>query len=267
MIEVNAKPFRRLPVWIVVRRSFTYAWESRYILALPYAIYAAITIMADILIGYAADPGNNTPAYAVSAVEEIFAMAFAVGIHRYVLLGEVRSGLRFFRWDRHFLQYVLTALSLFLVGLMVLLVAIGLSKGQDLAANPGAMGFVTLFMMSMTVWVGLCLCRMSLMLPSAALGDNVAAKTIWRETMRNGFRIFAATLLAVAPFLIVQGALVRLYPSTEGLAGLASSGIQGFVVMVLIGLISPLQLIVLTTALSLQYDILVRGRGPAAQPA
>jgi hypothetical protein len=51
------------------------------------------------------------------------------------------------------------------------------------------------------------------------------------------------------------------------LAGLASSGIQGLAVMILIGLISPLQLIVLTTALSLQYDILVRGRGPAAQPA
>ena len=41
---------RRLPIETVVKRSFLFAWESRAALMAPFLIYAAITILADIVV-------------------------------------------------------------------------------------------------------------------------------------------------------------------------------------------------------------------------
>jgi len=56
---IGGKRLRRLPVWIVVKRSYLYAWESRHVLGLPYAIYAAITIVAELSIGYVSGSGDS----------------------------------------------------------------------------------------------------------------------------------------------------------------------------------------------------------------
>jgi hypothetical protein len=98
------------------------------------------------------------------------------------------------------------------------------------------------------------LLRLTLLLPSAAIGDETRAKTIWEMTQGNSFRLIAATLMTVLPFLIVEAALLRLVPENDGVIEI--------VVTIAVGLVSPAQLIALTVLLALCYDLLVRGNGP-----
>jgi hypothetical protein len=244
---MNAAP-RRLPIETVVKRSFLYAWESRAALMAPLLIYAAVTILADIVVNQLAGAVGHPVQFLLAAAEQVFATGFAVGIHRYVLIGEIRPGLGFFRWDRHFVRYMLLTLLLLLlvvVAAVVVLGAIGFDPAK-LDAVTALVGAAALFAVSVTI------SRLSLLLPSAALGDDVPARTVWKATERNGFRLLAATLLIALPFVIVEMMLVSL----RGVGGLA------FPVTILLGLITSVQLIVITVMLSLSYDVLVRGGGP-----
>src|ERR1700748_2949595 len=108
---MNAVP-KRLPIDMVVRRSFLFAWESRAVLMAPLLVYAAITAIADLAAMQVFGGDNRAAVFLITILEQIFGMAFAVGIHRFVLLAEAPAGFRFFRWDRNFVQYVVVALLL-----------------------------------------------------------------------------------------------------------------------------------------------------------
>jgi hypothetical protein len=244
---MNAAP-RRLPIDTVVKRSFLYAWESRAVLMTPLLIYAAVMILADIVLSGLGEAANGPVQFLFAAAEQVFATGFAVGVHRYVLAGEVRPGFGFFRWDRHFVRYILLTLFLLLlvvVAAVVVLGAVGFDPAK-LDAATALIGSAVLFAVTVTV------SRLSLLLPSAALGDDVPARTVWKSTERNGFRLLAATLLIAMPFVIVELMLTSL----RGVGGLA------FPVTILLGLITSVQLVVITVMLSLAYDVLVRGGGP-----
>jgi hypothetical protein len=247
---------RRLPIEVVVRRSFLYAWESRATLAVPYTIYTTITVLADLLLSYAVKPANQVPLYFLTAAEQVFAMAFAVGVHRFVLMGEARPGFQFFRWDRHFVQYVLLTLLLFILGIMAALMVVG-ALGTDSPEGGGAGGAAGLFGLAVMLVVALMLSRLALTLPSAALGDQKRPREIWQATEGNSFRLLATALITALPFLVIEAALIRLMPESGG-------GPTASLVTLALGLISPIQLIVVTIMLSLSYDVLVRGGGPPA---
>jgi hypothetical protein len=250
---MNAVP-RRLPIETVVKRSFFFAWESRAVLTVPFLIYAAVAILGSIIID-GLDPSLGFLAVAVA--EQLVIAAFAVGIHRYVLANEARPGLGFFRWDSHFLRYILLTLLLLLlvaVAAGMVLVALGVdptAHPPELKPDPtmALIGSAALFTVSVIV------SRLSLLLPAAALGDAVPARTIWQSTERNGFRLLATALLVALPFVIVDTALAGL----RDVAGLALP------VTILRGLVTSAQLIVITIMLSLSYDVLVRGGGPPAR--
>src|SRR5579859_473249 len=130
---MNAKP-RRLPIDIVVRRSFLDAWESRAVLTTPLIIYAVVTMLADIAVGGVLGTVDRPVKGLLVVTEQIFAMGFAVGIHRFVLNGEARPGFAFFRWDRHFVRYLLLSLALLLlvaVAVVMVLGAIGFDAGTS----------------------------------------------------------------------------------------------------------------------------------------
>jgi hypothetical protein len=250
---------RQLPVRLVVKRAYAYVWESRRLLLPPFALFVLVSLFADLALDMVGAPTENVLKYLVAAGEEVFAMAFAVGVHRFVLLGEAPAGVRFFRWDRHFLQYVLTALALILAGFLALVIAASIAKGL------GGGAVASLFLAAAAVLIAAAACRVSLALPSAALGDMIPTRLIWQATRGNGARLLAVTLLAFAPFLGVQFLLIgAMQPGGAFLTGGAVAGLGGIAATVAVALISPLQLLVLTAALALEYDFLVRGRGPAA---
>ena len=253
-------PPRRLPIEVVVKRSFLFAWESRFVLAVPYAIYAVATILADLVLSRGLSSDNRIALYVLTAAEQIFAMAFAVGIHRYVLLGEAHPGLRFFRWDRHFVQYVLIAILLLILAMTAALMVFGVMGNDPAAAATGMGGATALFGLAVMLVTGLVLSRLSLALPLAAIGDQVRTRTVWQATEGNGFRLLATILVTILPFLVIEAVLIRLMPDPSG-------GVLEILVTMALGLISPIQLIVVTITLALSYDVLVRGGGPTADKA
>jgi hypothetical protein len=250
-----AQPTRKLPVEIVVRRAFLFSWESRHILLPPFLIYATLTILAEVLVSQIGGADDHRPIYILTAIEQIFAMAFAVGIHRYVLLGEAPAGFGFFRWDRHFVRYVLVTILLFILGVLAAVPTASVASGVGPGGVEGMGGATVFFGMATLFLAASILVRLALLLPSAAIGDETRAKTIWGMTQGNSFRLIAATLMTVLPFLIVQAALLRLMPENGG-------GAIEILVTIAVGLVSPAQLITLTVLLALCYDLLVRGNGP-----
>jgi len=253
---MNALP-RRLPIETVVKRSYLYAWESRAVLLTPLLIYAAITAFADLALTRTVGTGDHLAVFLLTAVEQIFAMALQVGLHRYVLLGETPGGFQFFRWDRHFIQYALVTLLLFTIGLSAGLMILGMA-GDPTAQPPTLGGAAILFSIAVMLFVALVLSRLALSLPAAALGDQVRGRRIWQATEGNGFRLLGATLLTILPFLVIEAALVS--QMTSG-----GNNIGDFVITVLLRMVASVQLIVMTIMLSLSYDVLVRGGGPPAR--
>ena len=251
---MNAVP-RRLPIELVIRRSFLYAWESRAVLMTPLIIYAVVTMLADIAVNGLLGANDRPAKILMTVAEQVFTVGFSVGIHRFVLAGEVRPGFAFFRWDRHFVRYLLLTLLLLLlmaVAVLMVLGAVGFSATPqpDQINGPMALiGLVALFVVSIVI------SRLSLLLPAAALGDEVPAKVIWQASAGNGFRLLTTTLLTAMPFLIVEMIL----------AGLSGGGQLSLIVTILASLVASAQLIVLTIMLALCYDVLVRGGGPPAQ--
>jgi hypothetical protein len=250
---------RRLPVDLVIRRSFAFAWESRAVLAGPYLIYMIVTILADSVGVYAARHGSEAVAVVITLADEVFALAFAVGVHRFVLSAEAPAGFRFFHFDRFLVQYVAATLLLaavtFLAG-MPLLAAI---DGADSSAGAGGSVLIGLVLF---LAAGIALARLALALPAAAIGVSAPLRTLWEATRGNGLRILAVVLVTLLPFLAIEGVLLRL--SSSG--GATQSGLmRELVLTVVAGAVSPLELIVISTMLSLCYDALVRGGGPPAQ--
>jgi hypothetical protein len=250
-----------LPVTLVVRRSFAFAWESRAVLAGPLAIFAILSTFADLVLIALDNAPGGLAVFLLNGAEEVFAMAFAVGIHRYVLLGEAPKGPRFFRWDRHFIQYLLMTLLLLLLGVFAALPALGVVGGAAGPAGSGLAGASALFGLVFVVMAALVLARIALALPSAALGDGVTLRAIWQATHRNGGRLVATMFMTVLPFVLIQGVLIRLLPEATEPAATGPGAVE-IVITIAWGLISPLQLIVVTVMLSLCYDALVRGGGP-----
>ena len=246
---MNAVP-KRLPIEIVLRRGYLYAWESRAVLITPLIIYAVVMMLVEIVIY-----GQSAPVkFAAAVVEQIFGVGFAVGIHRFVLAGEARPGIGFFRWDRHFIRYLLLTLLLMLLAAVAAVMVAGISIDPATQTVRGGsavalIGSVVLFV------VLLVITRLSLLLPAAALGEEVPARTIWQATQGNGFRLLVTMLLAALPFFIVEATLL----------GIGGDGPSGVFATILATLVTSAQLVVITITMALSYDVLVRGGGPPAR--
>jgi hypothetical protein len=246
---MNAVP-RRLPIELVLKRSFLYAWESRAVLITPLVVYAVIIMLAGLIV----TGQSNAIKFVLAAAEQVFGVGFAVGIHRFVLAGEARAGIAFFHWDRHFVRYLLLTLLLMLLaavaGIMVLGIAVD-PAAQAVRGGP----IVGLFCTAALFTVLVVITRLSLLLPAAALGAEVPARTIWQATQGNGFRLLVTMLLAALPFFVVEATLL-------GIGGGDQPSVIG---TILASLVTAAQLVVITITMALSYDVLVRGGGPPAR--
>jgi hypothetical protein len=258
---MNRATPRRLPTDLAVRRSFVYAWETRALLARAYALYAAATIVAELLLLIVVGHRSRSADYALGIVEELVSLSFAVGITRFVLLGELTAGLGLFRVDRHFTRYLGVALVLVILGMAVVTPGLMLlGAGGDL----GGQGPASLMAMIMTVAAAIALSPLMLALPASAIGDTRPIRALWEAGRGNSVRLFATMLLTLLPFLVIEGALLQFVPAASvDAAQPAPVTVGELVVTVIVDLTLPAQTIVCTMMLALCYDALVRGGGPS----
>lgn len=266
---------RPLPIWTVFKRSYAYAWERRDVFALPYLIYALVTILVD--VGLDRATGGSRPANAIALViDQAFGMAFAVAIQRFVLLGEAGRGAAFFRWDRHFVSYLVNALLLglaigftfiFLFGMFenigIMMGAVDPDTFRPIPSPQASM--LSLLGLAVVISLTALMSRLLLTLPAAALGQPDRLRTVWLATAGNGLRLLATSLLVLLPFITIEVALLRTALDDEG--GLALTGPLSLLVEIVSGLVAPMQLVVFTIMLALDYDALVRGGGPTRLPS
>jgi hypothetical protein len=261
---------RLLPVWTVFRRSYAYAWERRDVLAVPYLIYAAITTALDLTLDRIT--GGSKPATLFALlIDQAFGMAFAVAIQRFVLLGEAGKGASFFRWDRFFRTYLINALLLgfaiglsavFLLGLFENIgIMMGVVDAESLRPIPSPRASaLSLLGLIAAITIGAFVSRVLLTLPAAALGQEDRLRIVWAATTGNGLRLLAASILVLLPFVTIEAALLRATLDNQG--GIVSNGPLSLAIEILSGLVAPLQLVVFTIMLALDYDALIRGGGP-----
>jgi hypothetical protein len=257
---------RRLPVGRAIQRSYLYAWECRRVFFGPAAIFAAVTILAELLLLAVAGHSSKAAEYSLMTVEELLALAFAVGISRFVLIGETHPGFAFFRFDRNLVQYLRMALLMFILVILGAIPGLMVAGAPSGSADAGTQTVAALVATAITIMTAATICRLILALPAAALGEQTPMKVIWQATQGNGARIFAAILLTIAPFMVLEGIIAQFVPiQPEGAAQPIPVSLAEVIITIVIGLISPVQTIVCTILLSLCYDALVRGGGPPAE--
>ncbi len=153
----------------------------------------------------------------------IVGMAFAVGVHRTVLLDEVRSGAAVLQWDGGLWRYFGTILVLAFCFAPFFVVAVIFIVAATHAGSAGAglamfCGFIVGLFVSFTLFY-----RLILSLPAAAIGVPDRFELSWRATRGNLWRLFAAKFLVILPFIFL--AMMFMIPHTMEVLAAARSGI------------------------------------------
>ena len=284
-------PHRPLPVWAVVERSYRYVWEHRSLFALPVlALFAAILGIS--FVAQTAMDGGTTPRSATDSFGfggaflalgadlalVVLSIAFVVGVHRTVLLDEVRGGTAFFRWDENLRRYLWTLVLLIVapvpaifgagIGVAVVAAILGVLLIKS-DAGMGAYGIYFIAMMAISVFATIFISlRLSLALPAAALGDAKRLTLSWQATKGNTARLFAVSFLTWMPFFILS--MVVAVPEMGDMVSAILAGRDptppqpGIVALAFSAALQAISIPILTTMLSLCYDVLVRGGGPVS---
>jgi len=275
----------RLPVWAVVKRSYAYVWERRTLLAVPLLLVFAAQCAGGLYIRaiMPADAAAHLdfswigPVYAVAFALLVFSISAIVGIHRTVLLDEIRPGLRFLRWDTNLLRYIGTWLLLLLIAFLltvilallagIVAIAAGARAAGGAAPNPG---LHVVIVAGIAIALGFVFLRFMLALPAAALGEKDRLGVSWKATRGNVLRLVAVVVLTFLPFAVVSGLLATptIHHVRMAMRGVIEAQTKAPVAMIFISsIVKSVDLAVLTVMLSLSYDVLVRGGGPAAHRA
>lgn len=275
---------RRLPILAVVTRSYGYVWDHRVLFAVPVAMLCLAQIAASVLLRSphleAAD--SPTAAATLGAIFGFVAklaitMAFAVGVHRTVLLNEDRGGIGFFRWDaalgRYFgataMIFLISCLYILAIALIGFVCAVVIGAAEKLLG--GGIGIALSIVVGLAGIVGYALVTgrfltVTLALPAAALGADQSIATAWRAGRGNSWRLFGAVILAYLPFLVASLIIEAPYfidaAATLWSEPHASMPAPGLGLLALNSLVTAVSAPVLITVVSLSYDVLVRGGGP-----
>jgi len=262
--EILREPDKRLPVFEIAGRSYSYVWDNRSLLAVPLVVVFAIQfIFALAAPATGPKPGlSDLPVItALSIASIICLMAFAVGVHRTVLLRDVRTGFAFLRWDAYFRRYARTWLTVFLMTLACMIAAviamtIALKTGAGKPASTIAVAVIAL-----AIPLAVLLPRLSLAFPAAAVGEPEPIRHSWRITKGSVLRLLAAFILAVLPFLffglllalptLFATVMIKLVPNVA----LAMKSLT-YAFIAVNAALKALSTAILTVTLSLSYDTL-----------
>lgn len=275
MYELSVR--KRLPVWAVVKRSYGYVWDHRALLAVPLLLVFAVNLASGVYLQhlFAAAGGPQLAPQGlvllISFTVIVFSMSVVVGIHRTVLLDETRRGIGFLRLDGNLMRYIGAWLLLALLGILLavifvlLLTILALATGLTKQHSPhpvliAVSSFVAVFIL------GIFFLRFMLALPAAAVGSKDGLGVSWSATRGNWMRLLAAGILTVLPFLILDVliAIPVMHNAISALrVGIQKPVEQPIAILFASSFVKAVDLAVLTVMLSLSYDVLVRGGGPA----
>lgn len=250
---------KTLPVWAVVARSYGYVWRNRGLLAPPLGLLLASLLIIGLIAWGVKMATADQPPYVQLPITLFWSMpilalitSFSVGLHRAVLLDEIREGIAFMRWDGYWWNYVKACLIALLVGIILVLgftaaLVLPLGGVNALALlmlhRLEAYGFFFLiFLVALFLWI-----KVGLAFPAAAMGYRYVFSLSWRLTDGNLLRLFAALLLVHLPFALPG--LVLLPWMRTGIGGLLWAGIA---------VLAVISLAVLTVAVSLSFFFLFK---------
>jgi hypothetical protein len=254
-----------LPVGEIVAKSYFYAWNNRNALILP----VAVLLLADLFsawVGTRITAAENSPTIAAfaPAVFSIWlfllaSMAFAVGIHRRVLLGEAYQDLALFRFDRRLASYIWTLIKISLaLGLLclILIVPISIVQGVTTAVDGQP---PSLDVLLPAAWVAISIdllfgIRLMLALPGAAVGGVHSIRRSWRMTRGNWGRLIMVFFAVTLPFQLPSLAVMQ-----------AHLGETSWALIVFNAVLSVISVPIFTVALSLSYEKLAPPK-PAEEP-
>ena len=265
--EISIEEKRLLPILSVAGRSYSYVWDYRRLLMPP----LAVVFLIEYVVAIVAQPGAGKPTLAgslillgVAIAGIVGLMTFAVGLHRAILLRDVRRGVAFLRWDGHLRSYAWAWIKIFVMALLcgfagallVLVTLRNVNSMRDVGLSLGAVGLPVLLMLP----------RFVLALPSAALGQGSSIRHAWRLTRGNWLRIIAVLVLATLPFWILGLLLELPVLGAAAMGELVPSMAAALVSLkyVLVGFSAALRAVataVLTVTLSLSYGALAMPPG------
>lgn len=248
---------RKLPVREIAADSYGYVWANRGALILPLALLLILDLFITWLTQRTSAPGA-TPGTAVTLGQFALAwlwifgaMAFAVGLHRRILLDEPRQDFALLSPTRTLLAYMWTALKTSVaMGLIaaLLMLPVGVYQGVTTAATGQKPSVEHLLPNSFAaILVSLLIAvRLMLSLPGAATGGERSLRQSWRMTRGNWGRLIVIVLLVALPFQLPSLAVQ-----------LISLGDVSWAASVFNAILTIAALPVMTVALSLSYRTLV----------
>ncbi len=259
---------KKLPVWTVTRRSYDLAWTHARLLTVPFLLVLAAQIVAALGSGASrailAAPWATLVGLGLMVLFALVMMSFIVGLHRTVLLDEIREGSGFLRWDSNLWKYIKAALTVLLFSL-----AASIVFGLALIVVFGAGGLMATFLLHRAVLFGILslpfllglfiMLKIGLAFPAAALGYSDVFYLSWRLTAGNLPRLLAVFLLTYLPFLLIS-LLISLLLLRVAMMPLSSLPFDFLILAVgLAGeIISAASISVMTVALSLSFFFLFK---------
>ena len=261
---------KKLPVWAVVRRSYGYVWRHRALLALPLGLLLVAQMVVPLIsLGVMAASRRMGLVHILfdicwSWLALLLTLSFTVGLHRTVLLDEMREGAAFLRFDRYLWNSVKTALLALLAAATLSLIFIA-----ALVLPLGTGNLMVLFLLHPFAACGLLLpawlaasyvgLRISLAFPAAALGYRSVFFLSWRISQGNVLRLFATALLVYLPFLLPGLLLLPAFAMAASLGPLSAAALAvGLVWLVVGAVLGAVSLSILTVAVSLNFFFLFK---------
>ena len=176
-----------------------------------YLIYAGVSIWAGQGVGseFASLSGEQMPSAGsmfsalISAIVTVVLFSWiAVAWHRFVLLGEVPTSFVPAWRGRSVLQYIITSIIIGVL-LMLLSLLVGFGLGLFLVPLGGTLGTLLLWSV-MVVVVAIVAYRLSVVLPSVAIGDKIAISEALEVTKGAGGTLFFLGLVAGVASIIIE---------------------------------------------------------------
>jgi hypothetical protein len=247
----------RLPVWTTVKQSYGWVRHHPRLLALPMAVLFGAQFLQETLSARLLPDawGKIGAAFLLMVVDG----AFCVGLHRTIILDEVRGGFAFLRWGFEFWRYLKTIL-IATLAVLILGVAVLLGVGSKLSADDLHSGKLILICIILALPALYLLSRVLLAFPAAALGQDKVFFFSWRISKGNELRLLAIIGLATAIPTVMEGLLE---------SPLSASGNETLSLLAALGssAVEVLDAALVTAALSLTYRMLVPAPASNAETA
>ncbi len=252
-----------LPANRILKESFQYIWvERRNFFAMALLPVVALSIIGSVLALLFPDPiltvdkesgipSINFMIIPLLLVNIVFYAMFAIAWHRKWLMGEsditIYSALK---WDKRKTKFITRLIQVFLLSFATIF-----ALRIFLSLLPGTTGFLTssLGMMLVIACITLVFARLSLLLPAAAVDDEMSVKDCFIMTNGNSWRLGILVILPPIPLTILQLVSHMVLFNIFDTLGVSSSLFAGLIFNLVEQALNYIGIAVGVSALSMAY--------------